>query len=186
MRFFIIFSILWCSCETEEQVFRCDQVLNTYEVLAIYMDSSCNNLDKVGIQLAIEQVNQFTMELMCQSRISLVGEIDVDHSAKSPGDEFPVIACYDSETSWSETKEFKGLYGHSYPYKDAKLFRFRKPHGTIFWSISLGMHELTHFIGVRGHNEDRDSVMFAHHNDKIHYNDSDRDLFCSQFDCVNW
>lgn len=174
-----LFSVLLIliACE-EEPVEPCTPIAD-YPIRQIYVDAECNPVTREAITRAIEKANDFTNEMICQDTIELIGELEVydKEDIKPDTDNLDVFVCYNNEPEWFNDSKYESWFGSSSRYKRftvIRLFLFWTPEGLY---ESLIMHELIHYIGISGHTENSNAVMYKNINRQYYYTKADREFF---------
>lgn len=172
-------------CEEEECVPG-----SFYDEKPLWIDSHCSDADVAAIEDAVQEMNYFSEDNICQPLVKLEGVVEADHYLLDPDvGGVNVILCYNEEPRWYYNV-FEGDIGAA-SAKEIRLFLFLRE--MSYDKVkSLVMHELMHFVAARpgvkgiGHldPETQDGVMLPRGKYVTEYSDDDRDLFCESFDCV--
>ena len=155
----------------------------------VYIDENCTDRHIANIKRAIFRSNEMTNELMGQDMIVIADErhpVDYDWMAEweAVDDDINQLACfYKRPDWWGETDRYTDkAVGHSdFNGGDIKLFLFQGDEWPDWFVVTVTMHELMHFLGVRGHIDDPNSVSGG--NSTV-YTDADKEYFCRFNHCL--
>ena len=177
----IILLLILCSCEEPEDIQwpSCNQELDNYEIISIYIDNSCKSYHIEIVSEAVDSLNNFTNSVLCEPIIEIIGIKNI--SELVPNRYNQTIACYYSEPDWytdynttpkgrAKTKDFIDIY----------FFRERMNDDYV---KSLVMHELFHYIGIESHSKNLEDIMYTSAPWKTEYTEGDAKLFCEYYNC---
>lgn len=167
-------------CEQEDFWPVCKEPLDNYDAIPIWIDNSCD-VEVVDEQIGV--FNDFSESMLCEPLIEVVGTIDVDH--KSIDVPINTIACYKGEPTWYHGTKMTKFIGYSTHYKNIRLFNFKIASTNQFRSLIL--HELFHYVGVYGHTDNENDIMFKNVPIRDNYSENDMVHFCSdgEYVCQN-
>lgn len=150
------------------------------DLIPIWIDDQCNDADIERIYDGEEALNHMAEELTGSPVLTVRGLTEYDHS------EYRIrrtqtIGCYYEPEDWDGDR-WVGAFGAAIPETGVKLFFHRLPGGD--WERThLIRHELVHYVWVRGHTDDTNSVMCACGCETAQYTQSDEELFCEVWGC---
>lgn len=167
-----------------------DDKYDKFVKYVIQIDENCSDIDVANIERAIFRANEMTMELLDQDMIVIEPErttVDYDliSTREARDDDIDQVACFhEKPTWWGDAGRYNddAVGNSNINGGDIKLFLFQ---GGDVWPdwfmVTVVMHELMHYLGVRGHVDDPNSVSGG--NSTV-YTDADKEFFCQQNECL--
>jgi hypothetical protein len=172
----IIISMIVIGCDDD----RYCNVDGGYKIIPLRIDSSCDKNAVKAIRYAIDELNDWTSQHICQDLVELLPErVEVNHDDLTPPRH--TIGCYyEPPEWWGGSTE---VLGTALRDQWIKIYWFQEKKWGPYYRIAILLHELGHYVMDNDHLA-YPAVMFEYvEKNRLHYTKNDTEHLCSIYEC---